>query len=133
MRNLFKNVHFTESQPYISKEEGAIADWESMDAFGAIKSYLPDHSDNVVNTIIKSMVKVPEKVYVPSGFKAIIDLEIDALINSGAFLQRCCRCKEFYIRDDYYTSEYCDAVHRDGSTCREIMEQPKFDPPHPKN
>lgn len=132
MRNLFKNVHFAESQPYISKEEGAIADWESMDAFGAIKSYLPDHSDNVVNTIIKSMVKVPEKVYVPSGFKAIIDLEIDSLISSGAFLQRCRRCNEFYIRDDYYTSEYCDAVHRDGSTCREIMEQPKFDPPTPE-
>lgn len=132
MRNLFKNVHFAESRSYVAKEEGAIADWEAMDAFGAIKSYLPDHSDNVVNTIIKSMVKVPEKVYVPSGFKAIIDLEIDALINSGAFLQRCRRCNEFYIRDDCYTSEYCDTVHRDGSTCREIMEQPKFDPPTPE-
>ncbi len=132
MRNLFKNVHFAESQSYVSREEGAAADWEAMDAFGVIKSYLPEHSDNVVNTIIKSMVKLPDKVYVPSGFKAIIDLEIDALINSGAFLQRCRRCNEFYIRDDNYTSEYCDTVHRDGSTCREIMEQPKFDPPTPE-
>lgn len=132
MRNLFKNVHFAESLPYVSADESAMTDWEAMDAFGVIKSYLPDHSDNVVNTIIKSMVKISEKVYVPSGFKAFIDLEIDALINSGAFLQRCRRCKEFYIRDEYYTSEYCDTVHRDGSTCREIMEQPKFDPPTPE-
>ena len=132
MRNLFKNVHFAESLPYVSADESAMTDWEAMDAFGVIKSYLPDHSDNVVNTIIKSMVKISEKVYVPSGFKAFIDLEIDSLINSGAFLQRCRRCKEFYIRDEYYTSEYCDTVHRDGSTCREIMEQPKFDPPTPE-
>lgn len=132
MRNLFKNVHFADSQPYVSRDEGTMSDWEAMDAFGVIKSYLPEHSDNVVNTIIKSMVKVSEKVYVPSGFKAFIDLEIDSLINSGAFLQRCRRCKEYYIRDDYYTSEYCDTIHRDGSTCREIMEQPRFDPPTPE-
>ncbi|MBD5104229.1 MAG: hypothetical protein HDT47_05130 [Ruminococcaceae bacterium] len=132
MRNLFKNVHFAESLPYVSTDESAMSDWEAMNAFAVIKSYLPDHSDNVVNTIIKSMVKITEKVYVPSGFKAFIDLEIDALINSGAFLQRCRRCKEFYVRDEYYTSEYCDTVQRDGSTCREIMEQPKFDPPTPE-
>ncbi|MCM1060650.1 MAG: hypothetical protein NC452_10180 [Eubacterium sp.] len=132
MRNLFKNVHFAESLPYVSQDESAMSDWAAMDAFAVIKSYLPEHSDNVVNTIIKSMVKITEKVYVPSSFKAFIDLEIDSLINSGAFLQRCRRCKEFYIRDEYYTSEYCDTVHRDGSTCREIMEQPKFDPPTPE-
>lgn len=129
MRNLFKNVHFAESLPYVSPDESAMSDWEAMNAFAVIKSYLPDHSDNVVNTIIKSMVKITEKVYMPTSFKAFIDLEIDSLINSGKFLQRCRRCKEFYVRDEYYTSEYCDTVQRDGSTCREIMEQPKFEPP----
>ena len=122
IRSLFNEVHFADKLPYVSRYEGAMSDWEAMDSFAVIKAHLPDFNDNVANTIMKSMVKLPETVYLPSGFKAMIDLEIDTLVNSGAFLQRCKRCNEFYIRDDYYNSEYCDTVHRDGSTCREIME-----------
>lgn len=122
IRNLFKEVHFAESLPYTGRYEGPMSDWEAMDAFAVIKNHLPEYSDNVANTIMKSMARLAETVYMPSGFKAMIDLEIDTLVNSGAFLQRCKRCKEYYIRDDYYNSEYCDTVHRDGSTCREIME-----------
>ena len=122
IRNLFKEVHFAESLPYAGRYEGPMSDWEAMDAFAVIKNHLPEYSDNVANTIMKSMARLAETVYMPSGFKAMIDLEIDTLVNSGAFLQKCKRCKEYYIRDDYYTSEYCDTVHRDGSTCREIME-----------
>lgn len=122
IRNLFKEVHFAESLPYAGRFEGPMSDWEAMDSFAVIKNHLPEYSDNVANTIMKSMARLAETVYMPSGFKAMIDLEIDTLVNSGAFLQRCKRCKEYYIRDDYYSSEYCDTVHRDGSTCREIME-----------
>lgn len=129
VRNLFKNVHFADSLPYVSNEEGPMSDWEAMDSFAKIKGYIPDYSDNVVRTIIKSMVKLPVEVYMPTSFKAFIDLEIDALINSGGFLQRCKRCNEFYLRDDFYTSEYCDKIQQDGSTCREIMEEPKLEPP----
>lgn len=129
VRNLFKNVHFADSLPYVSNEEGPMSDWEAMDSFAKIKGYIPDYSDNVVRTIIKSMVKLPAEVYMPTSFKAFIDLEIDALINSGGFLQRCKRCNEFYLRDDFYTSEYCDKLQKDGSTCREIMEETKLDPP----
>lgn len=129
VRNLFKNVHFADSLPYVSNEEGPMSDWEAMDSFAKIKGYIPDYSDNVVRTIIKSMVKLPVEVYMPTSFKAFIDLEIDALINSGGFLQRCKRCNEFYLRDDFYTSEYCDKIQSDGSTCREIMEESKLAPP----
>ena len=122
IRNLFKEVHFAESLPYAGRFEGPMSDWEAMDSFAVIKNHLPEYSDNVANTIMKSMARLAETVYMPSGFKAMIDLEIDTLVNSGAFLQKCKRCKEYYIRDDYYASEYCDTVHRDGSTCREIME-----------
>ena len=134
VRNLFKDVHFADKLPYASRYEGAMSDWEAMDAFAVIKAHLPEHSDNVANTIMKSMAKLPETVYLPSGFKAMIDLEIDALVNGGAFLQRCRRCKEYYIRDDYYNSEYCDTVHRDGTTCREIMETSLIaaEPPSPE-
>lgn len=129
VRNLFKDVHFADNLPYASKQEGAMSDWEAMDAFNTIKNVLPEHNDKVVNIIIKTMTKTPDTIYIPSGFKAIIDLEIDALLNSGAFLQRCGRCKEFYVRDDYYTSPYCDTIHKDGSTCREIMEKMEAIPP----
>ena len=122
IRSLFKEVHFADSLPYASRYEGTMSDWEAMDSFSVIKSHLPEHNDIVANTIMKSMVKLPETVYLPSGFKAMLDLEIDTLVNNGAFLQRCKRCNEFYIRDDYYTSEYCDTIHRDGTTCRELME-----------
>ena len=122
VRNLFKEVAFADKLPYMSRYEGPMSDWEAMDSFAVIKGHLPEHSDNVANTIMKSMARLPETVYLPSGFKAMIDLEIDTLVNSGAFLQRCKRCKEYYIRDDYYNSDYCDNVHRDGTTCREIME-----------
>lgn len=129
VRNLFKDIHFADNLPYASKQEGAMSDWEAMDAFNTIKGSLPDHNDKVVNIIIKTMTKTPDTVYIPSGFKAMIDLEIDALLNSGAFLQKCARCKEFYVRDDYYTSPYCDTIHKDGSTCREIMEKMEAVPP----
>lgn len=132
IRNLFKSVRFAESQPYVSREEGVMSDWEAMDAFSMIKSYLPDNSDSVVNTIMKTIVKLPETVYMPSGFKAVIDLEIDTVLNNNAFLQRCRRCNEYYVRDDSYTSDYCSNPRRDGTTCRGIMEQPKFDPPTPE-
>ena len=122
VRNLFKEVHFADKLPYMSRYEGPMSDWEAMDSFAVIKGHLPEHSDNVANTIMKSMARLPETIYLPSGFKAMIDLEIDTLVNNGAFLQRCKRCKEYYIRDDYYNSDYCDNVHRDGTTCREIME-----------
>ena len=119
---LFKEVHFADKLPYVNRHESVMSDWEAMDSFAVIKGHLPEYNDIVANTIIKSMVKLPETVYLPSGFKAMIDLEIDTLVNGGAFLQRCKKCKEFYIRDDYYNSEYCDTVHRDGTTCRESME-----------
>lgn len=129
VRNLFKDIHFADNLPYASKQEGAMSDWEAMDAFNTIKGSLPEHNDKVVNIIIKTMTKAPDTVYIPSGFKAMIDLEIDALLNSGAFLQKCARCKEFYVRDDYYTSPYCDTIHKDGTTCKEIMEKMEAVPP----
>lgn len=33
IRNLFKSVRFAESQPYVSKEEGAMSDWEQWTLF----------------------------------------------------------------------------------------------------
>lgn len=128
VRNLLKDVSFADELGYVSREEGALSDREAMDAFGVIKNHLPAHSDPAVKIMMKSIVKAPDTVYIPSGFKAMLDLEIDTVINSGGYLQRCARCKEFYLKDSNYTSEYCDTVSREGVSCREIMEGPVAEP-----
>lgn len=122
VNNLFKDVSFADSQPYVSREEGVMSDWEAMDAFAVIKNHLPEHGDSVAKTIQKSLNRIPDNVFIPSGFKAMIDLEIDTIVNMGGYLQRCARCGNYYLKNSHYTSDYCDTVHRDGSTCREMME-----------
>lgn len=122
VKNLFKDVQFADSQPYVSREEGAMSDWEAMDAFAVIKNYLPEHNDSVAKIILKSLTKIPDNVFSPSCFKAMIDLEIDSVINMGGYLQRCAKCGEYFLKNDRSTSDYCDTVHRDGTTCRELME-----------
>lgn len=128
VKNLLKDVSFADEPGYVSREEGALSDREAMDAFGVIKNHLPTHSDPAVKIMMKSMVKAPDTVYIPSSFKAMLDLEIDTVINSGGYLQRCARCKEFYLKDRNYSSEYCDTVNKDGSCCREIMEGSSAEP-----
>lgn len=128
VRNLLKDVSFADELGYVAHEEGALSDREAMDAFGVIKNHLPTHSDPAVKIMMKSIIKAPDTVYIPSSFKAMLDLEIDTVINSGGYLQRCARCKEFYLKDSSYTSEYCDTVSRDGISCREIMEGSAAEP-----
>ena len=122
VKNLFKDVQFADSQPYVSREEGAMSDWEAMDAFAVIKNFLPAHNDSVAKIILKSLTKIPDNVFSPSCFKAMIDLEIDSVINMGGYLQKCAKCGEYFLKNERYTSDYCDTVHSDGSTCRELME-----------
>lgn len=128
VRNLLKDVSFADELGYVSREEGALSDMEAMDAFGVIKNHLPKHADPAVKIMMKSMLKAPETVYIPSGFKAMLDLEIDTVISTGGYLQRCGRCNEFYLKDSNYTSDYCDTVSREGTSCREIMEGPAAEP-----
>lgn len=128
VKNLLKDVSFADSLGYVTREEGALSDGEAMDAFGVIKNHLPAHSDPAVKIMMKSIIKAPETVYIPSGFKAMLDLEIDTVVNSGGYLQRCARCKEFYLKNSSYTSDYCDTVNREGISCREIMEGPAAEP-----
>ena len=128
VKNLFKEVQFADSQPYVSREEGAMSDWEAMDAFAVIKNYLPSHTDSVAKIIQKSLTKTPENIFSPSCFKAMIDLEIDTIVNMGGYLQKCAKCGEFFLKNEHYTSDYCDTVRRDGSTCRELMEAEGAEP-----
>ena len=123
VRNLLTDVNFNEENPRQNKGKVPefLSDQAAMDAFSAVKAYIPTDPDNIVTTMIKSMPNVPYKVYIPTSFKAVIDLEIDALIESGAILQRCLRCKEYFTKDENYTYDYCDRVNREGRSCIEIV------------
>jgi len=103
----------------------AVSDKAAMDAFDAIKTYIPDEPDGALNSIIKSLAQQPFRVYVPESFKAVVDLEIEALIESGAILQKCGRCREYFLRDSDYDFDYCSRINEneDSRTCLEIMSE----------
>lgn len=96
------------------------SDSEAMDVFAKIKNYVPEKPDSVLNTIITTMRSLPKKVYVSDSLKAIIDLEIDLLLESGGVLQHCERCGEYFIRDKDYDYDYCSNAQPGGRTCLEM-------------
>ncbi len=96
------------------------ADSEAMDVFTVIKNYIPEKPDSVLKTIITTMRSMPKRVYVSESFKAVIDLEIDLLLESGGVLQHCERCGEFFLRDEEYDHDYCSRPQTGGRTCLEI-------------
>ncbi len=120
LRGVLKNMDYSD-RIYKSKNNPELSDRTAMDAFSVIKSYIPDRNDSLANTIIKSMSGMPSKVYVPSSFKAVIDLEIDAIIESGAVLRQCPRCGEYYLKDEEYPYNYCNNPDRNGVVCLDVM------------
>lgn len=119
-RNQLKDIEYREG--YRSRKNPDLTDKTAMDAFTAIKNYIPDKNDSMAKTIIKSLTATPQIVYLPGSFKAIIDLEIDASAQSGAYIQKCVRCGDYYIRDEEYDFDYCSRLQREGGTCLELMK-----------
>ena len=119
-RNQLKNIEYKDG--YRSRKNPDLTDKIAMDAFSSMKNYIPDKNDSLAKTIIKSLSSVPQYIYVPGSFKAVIDLEIDASANSGAYLKKCARCGDYYIRDEEYDFDYCSRLQREGGTCLELMK-----------
>ena len=119
-RNQLKDIEFKEN--YRSRKNPNLTDKTAMDAFAAVKKFIPDKNDSMAKTIIKSLTAAPQHIYVPGSFKAIIDLEIDVSAASGAYIQKCARCGDYYIRDEDYNFDYCSRIQREGGTCLEIMK-----------
>ncbi len=109
---------------YPEEEKGAFpafkSDTEAMEVFSAIKGLIPEKSDSVVSTIVNTMRSMPKKVYVAESFKAVIDLEIDLILESGGVLCKCARCGEYYLRNEEYDEDYCSYAKSGGKTCLEI-------------
>ncbi|MBQ8904698.1 MAG: hypothetical protein IJY73_10540 [Oscillospiraceae bacterium] len=120
LRGVLKDMNYSD-RVYKAKNNPDLSDRTAMDAFSVIKSYIPDKNDSLANTIIKSMSGMPSKVYVPSSFKAVIDLEIDAIIESGAVLRQCPRCGEYYLKDEEYPYNYCNNPDKNGVVCLDVM------------
>lgn len=127
VRNVLNNMDYPE-RTYKAKNNPELIDQTAMDAFSVIKQYIPDKNDSLVNTIIKSMSGIPQHIYIPTSFKAVIDLEIDATIESGGVLRKCPRCGEFFLKDEEYPYNYCNIPQKDGTICVEVMNSGKETP-----
>ncbi len=96
------------------------SDTEAMDVFSHIKNVIPEKPDAVIDTIVKTMRSMPKKVYVAESFKAVIDLEIDLMLENRMIISRCERCGEYFVRNKDYDEDYCDTEQPNGRTCYEI-------------
>ncbi len=119
-RNQLQGIEYSDT--YRSRKNPDLTDKIAMDAFAAVKQFIPDKDDSMAATIIKSLTSSPNYVYVPGSFKAMIDLEIDISARSGVYVQKCARCGDYYIRDIDYDFDYCSRMNREGTTCLELMK-----------
>lgn len=121
VKNLLADFDYSENYSD-SSHSGSLSDQIAMDAFSYMKSGLAQEyaSYNITRSEIENS---PRKIYMPCGLKAVADLEIDALIESGGWLARCKRCGRYFVRDDSYTAEYCSLFNPGGKTCLQIYEQ----------
>ncbi len=125
MKNLLADFDYSDDYSDIGSYE-ALSDQIAMDAFSHMKAGLAQEIGSY-NMSRSAMEHAPVKIYMPCGLKAVVDLEIDALLESGGWLARCKRCGRYYVRDSEYTSEYCSLPNPGGHTCLELyeMEHPR--------
>lgn len=133
-KSIVKNVlaDFDYSEDFSnSNVYGDLSDQIAMDTFLYMKAGLEGEFDSY-NITDSRMEKNLDKVFMPLGLKAAVDLEIDALIEHGGWLARCKRCGRYFLRDADHKDEFCSLTNPGGKTCLEIYEienpKPKFPP-----
>ncbi len=99
-----------------------ISDQIAMDAFSKMKAGLPAELSSY-NIIRGKMENYTERIYMPCSLKAAIDLEIDAIIESGGILCACKRCGRLYLRNEDYNEDYCRTYLQNGKSCLEIYRE----------
>lgn len=108
-----------------------LSDQIAMDAFSRMKAGLPQELSSY-SIISGKMEKHPEKIYMPCSLKAVVDLEIDTIIESGAWLATCKRCGRYFMKDNEHNEDYCSRFIPNGKTCLEIYldehPRPKMTP-----
>jgi len=125
IKNLLPDFDYNDDYSDIGSYE-CLSDQIAMDAFSHMKAGLAQELSSY-NMSRSAMEHTPMRVYMPCGLKAVVDLEIDALIESGGWLTRCKRCGRYFVRDGEHTEEYCSLPVPNGKTCLELyeMEHPR--------
>ncbi|MGN0670476.1 MAG: hypothetical protein ACI4JZ_07990, partial [Oscillospiraceae bacterium] len=99
-----------------------ISDQIAMDAFSKMRAGLPAELSSY-NIVRGKMENYTEKIYMPCSLKAVVDLEIDAIIESGGILCPCKRCGRLYLKNADYNEDYCRTYLTNGKTCLEIYRE----------
>ena len=121
VRNLLGDFDYSEDYSEIG-DYSDISDKIAMDAFARMKAGLPQDLSKY-GIMHGSMDSYRETIYMPCSLKAAIDLEIDAIIESGAWLGKCKRCGRYFLRDKEHLQEYCSRIMPStGKTCLEVWE-----------
>lgn len=120
VKNVLADFDYSDDYSDIGQYD-EMSDQIAMDAFSHMKAGL-EQEFNSYNMSRPAMEHAPGKIYMPCGLKAAVDLEIDALLESGGWLARCKRCGRYYVKDAEYTEDYCSLPGTGGRTCLEIYE-----------
>lgn len=127
VRHVLADFDYGDDYSNVSDYE-EISDRLAMDAFSRMKEGLPQELSSY--TIMRGKIEnYTEKLYMPCSLKAVVDLEIDAMIESGAWLAKCKRCGRYFMKDNEHNEDYCSRFIPNGKTCLEIYEE---EHPRPK-
>lgn len=99
-----------------------ISDQSAMDAFSHIKDMERPDSLEMRRASLEG-IGSSSVIYMPTGFKGLIDLEFDLLEENGEHIERCVSCGRYFIRGKEYDSPYCSRVNSGGKTCLAAHEE----------
>lgn len=97
-------------------------DQTALDAFSYVKD-MPRPAENDMRFALEAVSELPDTVYVPDSFKAIIDLEFTLMSQKGIYMSKCPRCGRFFVRELDERSPYCHRVNSSGMTCAEQINE----------
>ena len=97
-------------------------DQTALDAFSYVKD-MPRPAENDMRFALEAVSELPDTVYVPDSFKAMIDLEFSLMSQKGIYMSKCPRCGRFFVRDLDEKSPYCHRVNSSGMTCTEQINE----------
>lgn len=121
VRHVLADFDYSEDYSDVDKYEG-ISDQIAMDAFSRMKEGLPQDLSSY-NIVRGKMENYPDKIYMPCSLKSVIDLEIDTIIENGAWLAKCKRCGRYFMKDNEHPEDYCSRYIPNGKTCLELWEE----------
>ncbi len=121
VRHVLADFDYSDDYSDIS-DYSEISDQIAMDAFSKMKAGLPAELSSY-NIVRGKMENYTDKIYMPCSLKAVIDLEIDAIIENGGVLCACKRCGRLYLRNEEYNEDYCRTYLTNGKTCLELYRE----------